>query len=315
MSSRARIRVLVLGVVVVVYIGLAAWVLTSVVDGAWSGPVEGAASRIAPVLGIAPGFVRALGLGLVLVPFVPLVSALDPRERLLPAALASAVVWGSAWAVRVSGADDDTCTHRLLATAGVVALFLLSCLVAAFVAVLRRGRGRSVRRFDSLVARIVGVALSLVYGTIVAVVTLQPMPVTGEADDVVWAWVQVLHGRGVPEWLDTSAAQWLANIALFVPLGTVVTLIVGRRHWLVALAFGVGVSIAVELAQGVLLPGRYADLGDVVANSTGSVIGCLGAVVALALVTRSAPEPGEAGGAARDRGRPEVDGERRTAHR
>ena len=78
--------------------------------------------------------------------------------------------------------------------------------------------------------------------------------------------------------LSVERVEFLANIALFVPVGVFVLLLFGSRLWWVAVAGGIALTSAIETAQ-TSIPGRVSDPRDVVANSAGTVVG-----VALALV-------------------------------
>lgn len=78
--------------------------------------------------------------------------------------------------------------------------------------------------------------------------------------------------------LDTNRMEFLANIALFVPVGVFMLLLFGSRFWWLAVAGGVALTSAIEIAQR-SIPGRVSDPRDVIANSTGAVIGVLIALV------------------------------------
>jgi len=70
-----------------------------------------------------------------------------------------------------------------------------------------------------------------------------------------------------------AAADFLLNVALFVPLGFLPAL---RRRWPALAVWGAlaGLSATIELTQ-LLLPGRYSSLADVVANAAGAGLGVL----------------------------------------
>lgn len=81
---------------------------------------------------------------------------------------------------------------------------------------------------------------------------------------------------GAPGWiLAEQRFEFLANALVFVPIA-----LLGRWAWpavplrLWAL-LGAGGSLAVEIAQGLFLPERSPTYIDVVANSTGAVLGWL----------------------------------------
>ena len=76
--------------------------------------------------------------------------------------------------------------------------------------------------------------------------------------------------------LTTSYAvfEFLANIALFVPLGLLLVAAWPRSNAWVVLLLGYSASATIELVQ-TMLPSRYPTLSDVVANTIGTAIGCL----------------------------------------
>lgn len=86
--------------------------------------------------------------------------------------------------------------------------------------------------------------------------------------------------------------QIVLNVVLFVPLGVLLR-VRGRRGIVVAGLAGLGVSLLIELTQYTGIWGlyrcayRYFDVGDLVANPSGAVIGSLAA----ALVVGRSPEP------------------------
>lgn len=75
------------------------------------------------------------------------------------------------------------------------------------------------------------------------------------------------------------------NIVLF--LLPALFAVVATRRPIVVLAGGIGLSALIELVQSLTLAlGRRCDLGDWLANSTGTVIGVLVAVVLMAVIRR-----------------------------
>jgi hypothetical protein len=78
---------------------------------------------------------------------------------------------------------------------------------------------------------------------------------------------------GQLQWGET---QQIANVALFVPIGFLLTLLVRRPLLVMALGF-LG-SVAIELAQLEFLPTRVADLADVEHNGLGAILGVLLAI-------------------------------------
>ena len=82
----------------------------------------------------------------------------------------------------------------------------------------------------------------------------------------------------------------IGNIALFVPLGWLLALIVRRRRLLVAAIAGFGLSAAIEVVQSLI--GRVADIDDVILNGSGAVIGAGVAILIRAMRDRAAAAAG-----------------------
>ncbi|HEY0674233.1 MAG TPA: VanZ family protein [Longimicrobiales bacterium] len=66
-------------------------------------------------------------------------------------------------------------------------------------------------------------------------------------------------------------ADFISNIILFAPLGCAVAMRKGKLWH--ALLLGLALSLSIELAQWRLVAGRDANLGDLVANGTGALLG------------------------------------------
>lgn len=135
------------------------------------------------------------------------------------------------------------------------------------------------------VHRIIALALVAAYLLVVAHLTL--------ADPSQGAWAFDLADRiatrasgGALTWSETEV---LANVALFVPLGFLLTLAVHSAAVATA-ACGV-LSAGIEYAQLTLLPTRVPTLDDVVHNTLGGLAGALVASACLALVTASRRRP------------------------
>ncbi len=119
--------------------------------------------------------------------------------------------------------------------------------------------------------------LSLVTGgylVFVAWLTLTPQPISAENTDYIYRALDELHSRGYLESLDYNRLEFLANIALFVPIGMFLMLLFGTRLWWLALASCFAMTVFIETAQR-SIPGRVPDERDLVANSLGAVLGVL----------------------------------------
>lgn len=131
--------------------------------------------------------------------------------------------------------------------------------------------------------RSTGIALAL-YTVLVLVITMTPQrPGPGVIGAIVDTVLGAVHGWGLLLWVDYSVVEFTANILMFVPLGVLVAVILPRRLRWMLLLIGTVFSTLIELTQ-LLIPGRFSDVRDVIANSAGFLIGA--GVVLLAKVIR-----------------------------
>jgi len=145
--------------------------------------------------------------------------------------------------------------------------------------------------------------LTVAYLGLVGWLTLTPRGMDGR-DSVIVDLVMLLRRLpGIPD-ASYSHVEFLANIAMFAPVGMFFVLLLGRRRWWVAVLVGAAITCGIEFTQR-FVPGRVPDWRDLVANSTGALLGAL-----LVLVLTRAPRPRSARdtapGSARD-ARPRVD--------
>jgi len=127
------------------------------------------------------------------------------------------------------------------------------------------------------------------YGLFVTLILFWPSPVDRGWRPTLLRALDAFHERGFPEWFGYQSLEFTANIGMFVPLGFLVALLVRGRRWWLAVALCSGFSVLSELAQGLLLPQRFASVADVVANSTGAALGALLALAIRKLVPPRVP--------------------------
>ncbi len=123
--------------------------------------------------------------------------------------------------------------------------------------------------------RPVWLALVIVSGAILAI-TLWPTPVDAPAHDTIGEVLTSLHRAGVPQAINYSFVEVSSNVVMFVPLGAVLTLLLPRKRWWIAPLVACATSSLIELTQLVFLPHRFATISDVMANTTGALLGSLG---------------------------------------
>lgn len=129
--------------------------------------------------------------------------------------------------------------------------------------------------------------LTALYTAFVLLVTLWPTTVDRGLGTYIEKILERLHQRGVPLFVNYNFIEFSANIVFFLPVGFLGGLALSRRFWWLSAVLGLLLSAAVELAQATFLPGRVASGKDVLANTTGAVIGAvLAGVVRLVVMHR-----------------------------
>ena len=105
-------------------------------------------------------------------------------------------------------------------------------------------------------------------------VTLTPSSMAPTASDLVTRVLARLQRVEGMEWLTYGRAEFLANVALFVPVGLFLLLMVGTRFWWLA-GFGAFLMTSgIETLQR-SIPGRVPDERDILANTAGALLGIL----------------------------------------
>ncbi|WP_082468230.1 VanZ family protein [Leifsonia sp. Leaf264] len=135
--------------------------------------------------------------------------------------------------------------------------------------------------------RLAGV-LMVLYLIVLALIVLWPEPVDRPISHEIYAFVIWAHQHGMP-WMSYKLIEFSSNVVMFIPFGVILTVLLGRRRWWMATIAGVLFSSAIELAQFLLLPDRYPSGRDVIANSTGALIGSLIVLVIGTLIARRRP--------------------------
>jgi glycopeptide antibiotics resistance protein len=128
--------------------------------------------------------------------------------------------------------------------------------------------------------------VTLGYLGFVAWLTLTPGSIAPTSSGLAQRVLARLQRSSELSWLTDARAEYLANIALFVPAGLFLLLLVGTRFWWTALMAAIVMTSVIEAAQR-SIPGRVPDERDIVANSIGAVIGvAVGVVLTLPATVR-----------------------------
>ena len=132
------------------------------------------------------------------------------------------------------------------------------------------------------------VAAALGLWAVILAVTLLAPSATGPSW-LVETVASVLSQLGVPDALAAPArVEFILNVAAFVPLSLLGSVLWPRLTWRDWTAIGFTSSFLVEVVQAVALDGRSATHSDVVANTLGTLIGAvLGLVVSRIRALRS----------------------------
>jgi glycopeptide antibiotics resistance protein len=109
----------------------------------------------------------------------------------------------------------------------------------------------------------------------VALIVWLPASIAGRVTGLAFRLARfVSENFGIALSTSYTVFEFLANIALFVPFGLLLAAAWPRTNpWLIIL-IGYATSATIELVQ-TLLPSRVPAISDVIANTLGTVIGCL----------------------------------------
>ncbi|MEO6510351.1 MAG: VanZ family protein [Nocardioides sp.] len=128
--------------------------------------------------------------------------------------------------------------------------------------------------------------VTLAYLGFVGWLTLTPGSSAPTSSDLVRRVLDRLQRYDDLSWLTDSRAEFLANVALFGPVGLFLLLLVGTRFWWVAAGLAFAMTSVIETAQR-SIPGRVPDERDIAANTIGALIGiAVGIVLTLPATVR-----------------------------
>lgn len=113
---------------------------------------------------------------------------------------------------------------------------------------------------------------TFLYLVFVGWVTLTPASSAPTSSELILRVLARLQQYDDFAWLTYDRAEFLANIALFVPVGVFLLLLVGTRFWWVAGLAAFLMTSAIETVQR-SIPGRVPDERDILANTAGALIG------------------------------------------
>lgn len=133
------------------------------------------------------------------------------------------------------------------------------------------------------------IALGLPFLAGLAALTLTPSRIEEAMPNLLDLVLGAAHRLGWAS-LDFTRLEIIANVLVFVPVGILAFVLLPRRLWPVALLVGPALSIAIETAQRVALPHRAATVTDVLANSSGALLGVALAILCTLLLAPRASQ-------------------------
>jgi VanZ family protein len=114
--------------------------------------------------------------------------------------------------------------------------------------------------------------LTFAYLGFVGWVTLTPVSAAPTSSDLVYRVLARIQRHPDLAWVTYDRLEFWANVALFVPVGLFFLLLFGTRLWVLAVPASFALTAAIETAQR-SIPGRVPDPRDLVANTTGALLG------------------------------------------
>lgn len=143
---------------------------------------------------------------------------------------------------------------------------------------------------DRLAVHRAALAVSVLYALALALIAFWPTPVDRAGHDALQRALGWLHEQGAPAWLSYGMVEFASNIVLFIPAGLLVVVLAGARFWWLGPVLGLLGSAAIELGQLVLLPARTASARDIVANTSGAIIGTVLALLVFGVLALRASQ-------------------------
>ena len=111
------------------------------------------------------------------------------------------------------------------------------------------------------------------YALSIFLITLLPASQAGRVTGIVDLLARWIDAR-VPYVESYALLEFLANVALVVPLGVLLRWGWPRMPWWITTLIGLAMTLTIESVQ-TLLPSRFPTISDVIANTAGTALGAL----------------------------------------
>ncbi|MBT2485013.1 MULTISPECIES: VanZ family protein [unclassified Microbacterium] len=118
-----------------------------------------------------------------------------------------------------------------------------------------------------------------------------PATISAKVTGLVGILAKWIAARGIADYYSSAVVlEFLANVALFVPIGLLLALGWTRlRLWQVVVV-GAAMTVVIEAVQG-FMPSRSPTISDLIANTLGTFLGA--AIVAVVILLLEVPRPEE----------------------
>ncbi|GGE99360.1 VanZ family protein [Mycetocola zhadangensis] len=113
---------------------------------------------------------------------------------------------------------------------------------------------------------------AVAYAIALALIAFWPTPVDQPIERPIHRAVDWSQSHGA-EVVTYPFIESMANVALFIPVGFLLVLILGAGRWWLSVLAGAALSAAIELGQLYFLDARFATMNDVFANTAGTLAG------------------------------------------
>ncbi|MEY9950768.1 VanZ family protein [Leifsonia sp. EB34] len=115
-------------------------------------------------------------------------------------------------------------------------------------------------------------AITAGYLLLVAWITLNPATADPHRNLLLEGLLASFAATPLLAWIDYDVVEFTANILLFVPMGFLFAVLLGRWRWWLAFAIGAAATLTIEFVQ-LFLPARVSDPRDLLANTLGTLAG------------------------------------------
>lgn len=84
-----------------------------------------------------------------------------------------------------------------------------------------------------------------------------------------------LHRHGLRDWIDYEFVEYALHVVLFIPLGILAVVAIGRRLAWLAVLLGLGVCAVTEVASATFSSDTSPSLADFILNAAGMLVGAV----------------------------------------